>query len=176
MFGQQTAISFPTIAQPVTGMPFPKETKITDLPADLRANLEAVERTLCLAHDQSVALASQPYTDTAGLARAVAGFADRVAVCEGANETCRGHVDAAKRVLNRFWRYGEEVARMVISSRQTGPDGQLKWVPVITPSDLSLLEEMIFRLETQVTELVDAAEVSQLEVLISRHCRVNWNS
>lgn len=149
----------PTIAQPVTGIPFPKETKFTDLPQELKNNLECIERTLRIASEQSATLKTQSYNDTNSLTIDIGQLTDRILSCETTNENCRGQVLSAKRVLNQYWKYGESVARMIIASRQTGPDNQIKWVPIITPADFNLIEEMVVRLESQVVELVDTTLV-----------------
>lgn len=163
------APGLPAIAQPVTGLPFPKETKFADLPPELAANMESIERTLRKAAEQSAALATLSFASTSKLAADVGQFADRVAACEAANETCRGQLVAAKALLNQYWRYGESVARMIISSRQTTPDGQVRWVPVLAPADTFLLEDMVLRLESQSAELVSVASVRT-----TRPCRI-WH-
>lgn len=159
--------TLPTIAQPMTGIPYPKETKFADLPAELRANLESIERTLRTAAEQSSALSMLSYTETSRLTSEVKSFAERMAACETASDTFKSQLSAAKSVLNQYWRYGESVARMIVASRQVTSDGQVKWIPVITPADFTLLEEMIIRLSSQVAQLCSTASVlgRQLEQL-----------
>jgi hypothetical protein len=125
--------------------------------------LESIERTLRTAVEQSGALSTMNFVMTTKLTSDIESFEDRVITCETANETCRGHIMSAKRILNQYWKYGESVARMVVASRQVGTDGQVKWVPVISPTDLGLLEEMVLRVESQVLELIDTATVKPFE-------------
>ena len=150
-----SGMNLPTIAvQPV---PFPKDTRFSDLPPEMRSNLEVIERTMRLAAEQSAMLANRSYETTNKLTIDIAKFEEQVAAAEAAEETCKGHVLAAKKTLNLFWRYGESASRMLVASRQVGPDGKVKYVPVFTPTDSTLLEEMILKLESQILELVDAA-------------------
>lgn len=148
----------PTIAQ--APVPFPKDTKFGDLPAEMRANLEAIEGRLRTASEQSALLTGRTYETTGRLGGEIDRFSERLLAAEAAQDTCKGHVLAAKRVLNQYWRYGEGVWRMLAASRQpTGEGGGtgIKWVPVITPGDVTPLEELIARMETQVEQLTDAA-------------------
>lgn len=142
---------------------FPKETKFIDLPAEMRANLESLEKSIRQFSDQSAALACRNYDDTHRITEDVAKFYSRVVTCETANETCRGQILSAKRIMNQYWKYGESTARMIIASKQTGPDGTVKWVPVLAPTNLGLLDEMIGSLESQLVDLVDVSAVRPSE-------------
>lgn len=151
--------TLPTIA--VRPVPFPKETKFVDLPPEMRNSLEAIEKNLRELSEQNAALASRNSYDegiTKKLFIEVREVEKRVASAEMTGETCKGHVMVAKRALNQYWRYGESVARMLVASKQSGEEGMTKWVPVIPPGDNNtLLEEIILRMELQLSELTDSA-------------------
>lgn len=155
--GAPPPATLPTIAQPMTGIPYPKETKFADLPPELRANLETIERTLRTAAEQSAALSMHSYAETSKLTGEVRSFEERLAACETASDTFKSQLGTAKSVLNQYWRYGETVARMLVASRQNTPEGKVKWVPVITPADFTLLDEMVLRLNSQIGQLAAAA-------------------
>lgn len=153
-FGTNPSAALPTIAQPVTGTPYPKETKFLDLPNETRASLEAIEKTMHQFMEQSAVLNSKTNTGTMKISSDIHHFEARLVAAESANEMCRGHLLSAKKIMNQFWKYGESVARMIVSSKQhNAADGSIKWIPVITPSNLALFEEMIGRLEVQIAEL-----------------------
>lgn len=164
-----TSFQTPLVAQPSIGIPFPRDTNFMDLPPEIRTSLETVEKSLIQASDQSAILASQSFEETERISKGIQMLEQRLIVCEASSENVRTQLSAAKSVLNQFWRYGESVARMVVASRQLTPEGRIQWVPIITPGDLVLLEELSMRLVSQIQQLESSASMlmRQLDLLSS---------
>lgn len=166
----QTIQQLPLVAQPATGIPYPKDTKFSDLNDSMRNSLETVEKSLRTLFDLSAALSAREYNHTESLAERISSISKRVSACEATNEACRSQLASAKRIMNGYWRYGETVARAVVACKpQLTPMASKTTMdsttaPFIAPSiqTVELLEEIVSRMELQATDLVDAAKVSIL--------------
>ena len=146
----QANTSYPSIAQPVTGIPFPKETLFADLPADLRLSLESLEKLIRTSADQQAMLLSKPLLPS--IAHEL-GKTKRVEErIKSAEATVNGHkclLGTLKKSVNSYWRYGETTARSLVHSRNSLP-----------PADCALLQELVASLTLQYASL--AATVKEL--------------
>lgn len=70
-----------------------------------------------------------------------------------------GRIQAAKRLMHQYWKYGESVSRSLAASKRTeAGSNAVSWIPVWAPQDLVFLEEIVGRLDGRLGELAELAE------------------
>jgi phage shock protein A len=159
---------------------YPRETNFMDLPAEMRQNLEALEKAI-----QAHADAARPFSNRVDPSGKLQQIEEKLTLLEEkiAAYTClhsqqHARATAVKKATSMHWRYAESVARTIEASRgKETPGGlasggsQMHWQRAFAPTDPTSehFEEVIGEMETQLTLTEGIAEAlrKQIEPLLS---------
>ena len=141
-----------------------------DLPAELRQNLEALEKTI-----QSHADASRPLSNRVDPSQQLFKIEDKLSLleekisaysCLHAQQNSR--ISSLKKSGNGHWRYSENVARTIEASRNQPQNlnGKVTWTRAFAPNDptTSHYEEILKEMDAQLTEAEGMAEALRKQI------------
>lgn len=149
---------------------YPRDTNFMDLPAELRQNLEALEKTI-----QSHADASRPLSNRADPSQQLFQIDDKLSLledkisaysCLHAQQNSR--ISSLKKSGNGHWRYSENVARTIEASRNQpqNMNGKVTWTRAFAPNDptTSHYEEILKEMNAQLNEAEGMAEALRKQI------------
>lgn len=141
-------------------MPYPKDTKYADLPADIQKAIESLESTIRGYESASFQVSNRRYEKVESCAEATEELEKKLQVFEFAIQKNQNRMVAAKRNLGKYWKYGETVSRHIASIKPAAPGQQPAQVlaveateDLILASDLRFLEAIITDFEIRSDEL-----------------------
>lgn len=139
-----------------------------DLPAELRQNLEALEKTI-----QGHADASRPLSNRVDPTQQLCKIEDKLSLLEEkiAAYSClhaqqNSRISGLKKSGNGHWRYSENVARTIEASRSQPESGKLTWVRAFAPNDptASHYEDILREMDAQLCEAEGMAEALRKQI------------
>ena len=147
LFGNQTS-SIPQIAS--TPAPFPRDTKFSELPQDLKTSLEQLEKTI---RENSSKLMLLPANQSGSDFKNVQDFEAKLNQVQAVLDARRDTLKELRRKMNYYWRYAENTAQALLASKSVTTDGRSVYkVPPMTPG-LDPLERSVEELEGQMATL-----------------------
>lgn len=138
-----------------------------DLPAELRQNLEALEKTI-----QGHADASRPLSNRVDPSQQLCKIDDKLCLLEEkiAAYSClhaqqNSRISSLKKSGNGHWRYSENVARTIEASRNN-MNGKVTWTRAFAPNDstASHYEEILKEMDSQLNEAEGMAEALKKQI------------
>ena len=147
LFGNQIS-SIPQIAS--TPAPFPRDTKFSELPQDLKTSLEQLEKTI---RENSSKLMLLPANQSRSEFKNVQDFEAKLNQVQAVLDARRDTLKELRRKMNYYWRYAENTAQALLASKSVTTDGRSVYkVPPMTPG-LDPLERSVEELEGQMATL-----------------------
>jgi len=151
-----------------TGMPYPKETKFSDLPADIQKAIENLETTIRGYEATSFHITERRYEAVDISTSRIQELEGKLQVFDFAIQQNQARMIAAKRNLGKYWKYGENVARHVTSLKAVAGHSVPPAVDaidnLILASDQMFIESIIHDFEQKAGELSTLA--SNVNVLV----------
>ena len=159
-----------------------------DLPAELRQNIESLERTI-----QSHADASRPFSNRIDPSDQICKIEDKLSLLEEkiAAYSClhaqqNSRISNLKKATSLHWKYSENVARTIEASRSkddslvvSSTGGKTTWSRAFAPNDptASHFEDILKEMEIQMNEAEGMCEAlkKQIEPFFTSNSNLNSN-
>lgn len=141
-----------------------------DLPAELRQNIEALEKTI-----QAHADASRPFSTRADPSAQLEKIESKLYLLEEKMAAYASHhahqssrISALKKATSGHWRYSESVARTIEASRLADPreNGKMLWSRAFAPNDptASHFYEVLLEMEQQLAQAEQVYETIKKQI------------